>query len=79
MAHLCQITLPGLDVASEWQLVHDQLLDEFPAVTDVLATTLPGTLLVVHDGPADDGWLDCASDTVLASRRRPRSASGARA
>ncbi len=78
MARLCQITLPGLDVRSEWQLVHDQLLDQFPSVDDVLATTLPGTLLIVHDGPADDRWLDCASSTVLASRRRLRSASGAR-
>jgi hypothetical protein len=65
------ITLTGLDVASEWCVAHDRLLDEFPEVRDVLATTIEGTLLIVYTGTADpDGWLDAMSRTVLYLRAR---------
>ena len=66
------ITVPGLEVASDWRLVHDRLLDEFPEVTDVLATTMKGTILVTyeHATPADvSRWFDTISDTVLYCRR----------
>ena len=52
MQNLCQITVPGLEVAADWRLVHDRLLDEFPEVTDVLATTMKGTILILYGGPA---------------------------
>jgi hypothetical protein len=66
MQNLCQITLPGLEVAADWRLVHDRLLDEFPQVTDVLATTMRGTILIVHEAPADaDAWLETVSETIL--------------
>jgi hypothetical protein len=70
------ITLSGLDVASEWRVVHDRLLDEFSDVHDVLATTMEGTLLIAYTGAADpDGWLDTMSQTVLHVRARsPRHA-----
>jgi hypothetical protein len=67
------ITMTGLEVASEWRAVHDRLLDEFPEVGDVLATTMEGTLLIVYTGTADpDGWLDAMSQTVLYLRARSR-------
>jgi hypothetical protein len=75
MPGLCLMTVPGLDVGPEWRPVHDRLLDEFPAVTDVLATTMPETLLIVHDGPPDGAWLDTAGATVLALRGRASSSS----
>lgn len=71
MPKLCLITLPGLEVG-DWRLVHDRLLDEFPAVTDVLPTTLQETILVVHRdaSPGDASkWLDTVSETVLHRRR----------
>ena len=34
---LYSVTLPGLDVRSDWRTVHDRLLDDFPAIEDVLA------------------------------------------
>ncbi len=49
MSHLSILTVPGLDVRSDWRGVHNRLLNEFPAVTNVLATTMPETLLIVHD------------------------------
>jgi hypothetical protein len=69
MPRLYMLTVPGLDVASDWAAVHDHLLDDFPAVTDVLATTMSGTLLIVYDGNADiDGWLAGVSEGVLSRR-----------
>ena len=73
MPSLCLITVAGLEVSSDWRLVHDRLLDEFPEVTDVLATTINETIVVVHEhaAPADEGrWLDTISETLL--YRRPQ-------
>jgi hypothetical protein len=73
MPNLCLITVPGLKVSSDWRLVHDRLLDEFPEVTDVLATTIKETILVVyeHAAPGDSGrWLDTVSETLLHRRKR---------
>jgi hypothetical protein len=60
------ITVPGLQMKSDWEAVHDLLLDDFPHVTDVLATTMPATLLIVYEGRPDvDAWLDGVSDAIL--------------
>jgi hypothetical protein len=60
------ITVPGLEVRSDWRIVHDRLLDDFPRVEDVLPTTIPETLLIVYSGGADiDDWLDALSEAVL--------------
>jgi hypothetical protein len=72
MPSLCLITVPGLHVSSDWRLVHDRLLDEFPEVTDVLATTIKETILVAYDhaAPGDGGrWLATVSETLLDRRR----------
>jgi hypothetical protein len=71
MTFLCLITVPGLEVSSDWRPIHDRLLDEFPQVTDVLATTMKETILVVYDdaAPGDAGqWLDAVSDAILNRR-----------
>ena len=60
--------MPGLDVRSDWRGIHDRLLDEFPAVRDVLATTMPETLLIVHDGVPDNAWIDVVAATPHRSR-----------
>jgi hypothetical protein len=53
------VTVPGLDVSSDWLTVHDRLLEDFPELTDVLATTMPGALLIVYEGePNIDGWVE---------------------
>ena len=63
------ITVPGLEVKSDWRLVHDRVLDEFENVDDVLPTTTPETLLIVYRGQADvDEWLDAISEGVLLRR-----------
>jgi hypothetical protein len=63
------ITVPGLEVKGDSLPVHDLLLDEFPKVTDVLATTIPETLLIVYRGRAEiDAWL-AGIDKAVAVRR----------
>jgi hypothetical protein len=63
------VTVPGLDVRSDWLPVHDLLLDEFPKVSDVLATTIAETLLIVYSGRDDiDAWLGAVNEAVLLRR-----------
>jgi hypothetical protein len=78
MSKLCMITVPGLRVSSDCRLVHDRLLDEFPEVTDVLATTIKETILVIHERAAPenaDRWLDAVSETILYRRQCRRTPS----
>jgi hypothetical protein len=59
------ITVPGLEVKSDWRIVHDCLLDDFPNVDDVLPTTIAETLLIVYRERAEiDAWLDALSKAV---------------
>jgi hypothetical protein len=76
MPRLYSISVPGLEVKSDWRLVHDRLLDDFDKVDDVLPTTTPETLLIVYRGRAHvDEWLDALSEAILLRRMR---ADGAR-
>jgi hypothetical protein len=69
MAQLLTLTVPGLEVKSDWSAVHDWLLDSSAQITDVLATTMAGTLLIVHEGDAEvDAWLERISEAILARR-----------
>ena len=71
MPRLFMLTVPGLKVAVDWAAVHDRLLDDFPGITDVLATTMTATLLIVYEGDADvDAWLEGISDGILSRRIR---------
>jgi hypothetical protein len=66
---LYMITVPGLQVRLDWAAVHDRLLDDFPRISSVLATTIPETLLIVYEGEDDiDAWLDGISDGILSRR-----------
>ena len=68
---LYSLTLPGLDVRSDWRAVHDRLLDDFPAIEDVLPTTTAATILIVYEGTALlDAWLDSIDEAVLSRRLR---------
>ena len=68
---LYSLTLPGLDVRSDWRVVHDRLLDDFPAIDDVLATTITATILIVYEGAAQiGGWLASIDEAILSRRLR---------
>ena len=75
---LYSVTLPGLDVRFDWRVVHDRLLDDFPAIDDVLPTTVPATVLIVYRGSAQlDGWLDSIDVAILSRRVEGARRSGA--
>ena len=62
---LYMITIPGLEVKSDWRVVHDRLLDAFSGVDEVLPTTTSETLLIVYRGqPQVDEWLEAVSEGV---------------
>ena len=68
---LYSLTLPGLDVRSDWRRVHDRLLDDFSTIDDVLPTTTPATILIVYEGAAQiDSWLDSIAEAILSRRLR---------
>lgn len=73
MQKLCMITIPGLSVKRDFTAARRRLLAEFPDIHEVIATTAPGTLLVLSSGSEDvDAWLDTLDS--LASRRVPETA-----
>jgi hypothetical protein len=79
MPKLYMVTVPGLDVKSDWPTVHDRLLDDFPDVTDVLATTIPATLLIVYRGPENiEAWWHRMSDAITSRRGNVRRSCSAR-
>jgi hypothetical protein len=69
---LYSLTLPGLDVGSDWRSARDRLLDDFPEIDDVLPTTMIATLVIIYRGAEQvDGWL-YSIDEALLSRRLGR-------
>jgi hypothetical protein len=71
MPQLYMLTVPGLEVASDWRAVHDRLLDDFAQIEDVLATTMAETLLIAYHGVPDvDGWLEGVTEAVFSRRLR---------
>jgi hypothetical protein len=71
MTQLLMLTVPGLEVRSDWSSLHDRLLDDFAEIEDVLATTIPATVLIVYEGDADvDGWLERVGETIEIRRMR---------
>lgn len=76
MPRLFLITVPGLDVRRDWAPVHDRLLDDFPQISDVLATTIAETLLIVYEGEVEvDAWLASMSEGVLSDQLHARRSS----
>jgi len=68
---LYSLTLPGLDVPSDWRAVHDRLRDGIQAIDDVLPTTMVATVVIADRGPAQvDGWLGSIDEALLSRRLR---------
>jgi hypothetical protein len=58
MQKLFRITVPGLSVRRDFTTARRRLLAGFPDIQEVIATTAPGTLLVLSSGSEDvDAWL----------------------
>jgi hypothetical protein len=74
MQRLCRITVPELSIESDFTAARQRMLADFPAVREVLATTAPGTLLVVYSGPDEaDAWYEALLDSIATTQvRNPR-------
>ena len=65
MQGLLRIHVPGLSVAEHYPLARERLMGEFEDVREVLLTTTPETLLVLHSGPdRRDAWRRALVDSV---------------
>jgi hypothetical protein len=65
------ITVPGLSVKRDFTAARRRLLAEFPDIQEVIATTAPGTLLVLSCGPEDvDAWLDTLDSLATRELRK---------
>ena len=73
MQRLYQITIPGLSMKGNVSGARRRLIADFPRVLEVLATTIPATVLVAYLGDDEvDAWLDALSDSVAIRRMNPR-------
>jgi hypothetical protein len=71
MQNLCRITVPGLVVKRDFTAARRRLLAEFPDIDEVIATTAPGTLLVLSCGSEDvDAWLDTLDSLAIREVRK---------
>jgi hypothetical protein len=69
MQNLCEITIPGLCIKTEYPAVRHRLLADFPDVLEVLPMTTPATVLVAFRGEEEfDAWVDALSDSVATRR-----------
>ena len=65
MQRLYQITVPGVSVARDCSAIRHRLLNDFPDVVEVLATTIPATVLIVYRGEDRiDPWLDAVGEAL---------------
>jgi hypothetical protein len=72
MPTLCRITIPGLSVKRDFTAARRRLLAEFPDIQEVVATTAPGTLVVLCSGSEDvDAWLDTLDSLTTPEVRKP--------
>jgi hypothetical protein len=70
---LFQITVPGLSVKRDASAVRARLRADFEGIDDVLATTMPETLLIVYtDRERVDEWLAALSDAIHRRSDIPR-------
>jgi hypothetical protein len=66
MQELCRITVPGLSLKRDFTAARRRLLAEFPDIQEVVATTAPGTLLVLSTGSEDvEAWLDTLDSLAI--------------
>jgi hypothetical protein len=71
MQKLCRITVPGLVVKRDFTAARRRLLAEFPDIEEVIATTAPGTLLVLSCGSEDvNAWLDTLDSLTIREGRK---------
>jgi hypothetical protein len=73
MQRFCRITVPGLSIKQDFKAARSRLLDDFPTIEEVIATTAPGTVLILASDPVDvDGWRAALQSVSTAEARAGR-------
>ncbi len=73
MQRHCRITVSGLSIKQDFKAARVRLMDEFPTIEDVIATTAPGTVLILASDPVDiDGWCETLHSVSSAQARADR-------
>jgi len=67
------ITVPGLSMKQDFKAARQRLMNEFPAIEDVIATTASGTVLIVASDPIDvNAWQETLRSVSSAQARTGR-------
>jgi hypothetical protein len=73
MRRVCRITVSGLSIKQDFKAARRRLMNEFPTIEEVIATTARGTVLILASDPIDlDGWRDALSSVSTAEARARR-------
>jgi hypothetical protein len=73
MQRICRITVSGLSIKQDFKAARRRLMDDFPTIEEVIATTAPGTLLILAADPVDiDGWCKALHSVGTAEARAGR-------
>ncbi|HXB16718.1 MAG TPA: hypothetical protein VNV44_13365 [Solirubrobacteraceae bacterium] len=73
MQRLCRITVSGLSIKQDFKAARVRLMDDFPTIEEVIATTAPGTVLILASDPVDvDRWSEALHAVSSAQARADR-------
>jgi hypothetical protein len=73
MRRVCRITVSGLSIRQDFKAARRCLMDEFPTIEEVIATTAPGTVLILASDPVDvEGWRAALRSVSTAEARASR-------
>jgi predicted lipoprotein with Yx(FWY)xxD motif len=73
MQRVCRLTISGLSIKQDFNAARRRLMDDFPTIAEVIATTAPETVLVVASDPVDiDGWCEALHSVGTAEARGGR-------
>jgi hypothetical protein len=70
---LCRITVPELSIESDFTAARERILGDFPNVHEVIATTAPGTVLLIYAGADEaDAWYIALLDSIATRHESTR-------
>lgn len=73
MQRVCRITVPGLSMKQDFKAARARLMREFPTIEEVIATTAPGTVLILAGDPIDvRAWQEAIRSVSNAEARAGR-------
>ena len=73
MQRICRITISGLSIKQDFRAARRRLMEDYPTIEEVIATTAPGTVLVLASDPVDiDGWCEAMHSVCTAAARADR-------